>query len=219
MIPRLLTTTHRRAMSLSAAMIVVILLASCGGDSEEVAPTAPPTPEIVVTPTPVPATPEPPPLQEAHRIIIDKIGVNAPVATYGLDEQAVPVVPTGSDAAEVVAWYNFSARPGMHGNTVYAGHVSWNGPAVFKDLQTLAPGDTITLRDDRGAEAVYRVTENFSVDPNDPKSVEAIRAIPKDVITLVTCGGSFFDTGDPVAGGDYTQRVIVRGELVSVNRV
>jgi LPXTG-site transpeptidase (sortase) family protein len=191
---------------------------ACGGDSEEDAQTASPSPEIVSTPTPVPATPESPPLEEAHRIIIDKIGVDAPVATYGLDEQAVPVVPTGSDAAEVVAWYNFSARPGMRGNTVYAGHVSWNGPAVFKDLHTLAPGDTITLRDNAGAEAEYRVTENFSVDPNDPKSVEAIRAVPKDVITLVTCGGSFFDTGDPVAGGDYTQRVIVRGELVNVTR-
>ena len=205
-------------MSLSAATIVTILLAACGGDSEEEAATPTPTPEIVVTPTPVPATPELPPLEEAHRIIIDKIGVNAPVATYGLDEQAVPVVPTGSDAADVVAWYNFSARPGMRGNTVYAGHVSWNGPAVFKDLHTLVPGDTVTLRDDRGASAVYRVTETYAVDPNDPRSVEAIRAIPRDVITLVTCGGSFFDTGDPVAGGDYTQRVIVRGELVSVNR-
>src|SRR3546814_7056233 len=42
----------------------------------------------------------------------DLLGVNAPVDTYGLDANAVPQVPTGSNAREVVAWYNFSARPG-----------------------------------------------------------------------------------------------------------
>jgi hypothetical protein len=40
----------------------------------------------------------------------------------------------------------------------------------------------------------------------------------EDVLTIVTCGGTFFDTGDPIAGGDYTHRIVIKGELVEVNR-
>jgi LPXTG-site transpeptidase (sortase) family protein len=191
----------------------LLLFFACGGEEEKTQ-----NESLASTPTAVAATPEPPPLAESHRIVIDNIGVDAPVATYGLDANAVPEVPTGPDAAEVVAWYNFSSRPGMKGNVVYAGHVTWNGDAVFKNLHTVAVGDTIRLIDDNGGEVVYLVTETFSVDPNDPKSVEVIRAVPKDIITLVTCGGSYFETSDPVLGGDYTERVIVRGELLEVKR-
>ncbi|HEV8573228.1 MAG TPA: class F sortase, partial [Dehalococcoidia bacterium] len=147
---------------------------------------------------------------------IEKLGVDAPVATYGLDERSVPIVPTGDDAAEVVAWYDFSARPGSGGNAVFAGHVTWNGDAVFKELETLAAGDTVRLRDDRGGEVVYRVTQNFTVDPNDPESVKVMYPTEQDEATIITCGGEFFENSDPVAGGDYTRRVIVKAELVSI---
>jgi LPXTG-site transpeptidase (sortase) family protein len=151
-------------------------------------------------------------------MIIEKIGVDAPVATYGLDENRVPVVPTGPDAAEVVAWYDFSSPPGAGSNSVFAGHVTWFGEAVFLKLDTLQAGDTIRLRDDRGAEVVYRVTANQSLEPSDPESVETMYPTGEDVLTIVTCGGTFFDTGDPIAGGDYTHRIVIKGELVEVNR-
>jgi LPXTG-site transpeptidase (sortase) family protein len=149
-------------------------------------------------------------------MVIEKIGVDAPVATYGLDENAYPVVPTGPDAKQVVAWYNFSVRPGMKGNTVYAGHVTWNGDAVFKNLEQVAAGDVIKLRDARGAEAVYKVTESYLADANDPSAVNAILPTEEDVLTIVTCGGEYFETNDPVFGGDYTHRVVVRADLISV---
>jgi len=40
----------------------------------------------------------------------------------------------------------------------------------------------------------------------------------KDVITIITCSGKFFGTDDPVLGGDYTHRLIVRGDLVTIER-
>jgi len=152
-------------------------------------------------------------------MIIERIGVDAQTATYGLDENRVPIVPTGADASYVVAWYNFSAPPGTGGNAVYAGHVTWNGSAVFYNLSTLGAGDLIRLRDDRGAEAVYQVTANFQIDPNDLNAVQVLYPMNQDVITIVTCGGSFYSTGDPLFGGDYTSRTIIRAELVSVMRV
>lgn len=193
---------------LGAAALGVYLLTQDDSDEEAVqaSPTAAPTESG-------------PPLGSTYRMIIEKIGVDAPVATYGLDENRIPVVPTGPDASEVVAWYDFSALPGTGGNAVYAGHVTWNGDAVFKQLESVQAGDIIRLRDDRGSEVVYTVTENKAVDPNDPEALNTIYPTNEDVVTIVTCGGTYFETSDPVFGGDYTQRIIIRGELQSVTRV
>lgn len=175
---------------------------------------APSTPSAAATAAPV----QPPLADSAYRIVVDRIGVNAPVKTYGLDENAVPQVPTGPEAKEVVAWYDFSARPGTGGNAVFAGHVTWNGPAVFYGLGSLQPGDLVRLLGEDGTELAYRVSSNFAVDPEDPDSLEVMQPTSSDVITLITCGGTFFRTDDPVAGGDYTLRVIVRADLVSVSQ-
>src|SRR3990172_2454318 len=166
------------------------------------------------TASPTPTRPAEAPLPESgYRMVIEKVGVNAPVDVYGLDENNVPEVPLGSDAAEVVAWYNFSAKPGTGSNAVFAGHVTWNGRAVFYDLQTLQPGDVIELVGAEGTRLTYVVSTNFAVDPNDPDSLQVMQPTSTDVITLITCGGTFFESDDPVAGGDYTLRVIVRAEL------
>ena len=200
---------------LGAAALGFFLFA--GGDSQESLPPAvQATATVAVTPPPADA---PPPLGSSYRMIIEKIGVNAPVATYGLDENDIPVVPTGPDAAETVAWYDFSAKPGTGGNSVFAGHVTWFGNAVFLSLDTLQAGDIIRLQDDQGAEAVYRVTANQSLDPNDPESVKTMYPTDKDMVTIITCGGTFYDTGDPIAGGDYTHRIVIKAELVDITRV
>jgi len=170
----------------------------------------PPTP-VELAPTPAPA----PPLGDAgYQMVIDKLGVNAPVSTFGLDEKLVPKVPyTATD----VAWYDFSARPGTGGNAVFAGHVIWSGPAVFYDLDKLEKGDEVRLQGYDGTQVVYKVSDVFQVDTDDPESLKVMWDTTKDVITIITCSGKFFETGDPILGGDYTHRLVVRGELVSVD--
>ncbi len=96
-------------------------------------PNLSPSPTTDPTPTQQPA----PPLKDAlYRMIIDKIGVDAPVLTFGLDENAIPEIPT--DPWDV-AWYDFSAQPGTGSNAVFAGHVTWFGPGVFYDLYNWSP--------------------------------------------------------------------------------
>lgn len=169
------------------------------------------------TDAPASVTPVPtPPLEgQPYRFVFEKLGVDAPVETFGLDENAVPVVPTGDNAAEIVAWYNFSAQPGT-GNAVFAGHVTWFGEAVFFDLKTSEPGDAIKLRGEDGTELTYVVSSVSSVDANDPESVKVMSATdpPSDVITIITCDGAFQDTDDPVFGGEYSRRLVVRAERV-----
>lgn len=197
---------------LAAAGIAGFVLLS-GGDEEEAPPAVQATPTIDVTAAPADDTPG---LNEVYRMIIEKLGVDAPVAPYGLDENAVPIVPTGPDAAQVVAWYDFSAKPGTGSNAVFAGHVTWNGDAVFRNLDKLQEGDIVKLRDNEGVEIVYRVKSNVVVDPNDPESVKVMYPTEEDEATIITCGGEYFENNDPIAGGDYTQRVIIKADLVSV---
>jgi len=198
---------------LAAVGIGGYVLLSGGDEGEESPPAVEATQTVDATAPPAESGP---PLNEVYRMIIERIGVDAPVAPYGLDEQAVPIVPTGPDAQQVVAWYDFSAKPGTGSNAVFAGHVTWNGDAVFRNLNTLQEGDMVKLRDNQGAEVVYRVKSNVTVDPNDPESVEVMYPTEKDEATIITCGGEYFENNDPIAGGDYTKRVIIKADLVSV---
>lgn len=173
--------------------------------------------DIAPSPALLAPTPEPPPPlgDSGYQIVIDKLGVTAPVTMFGMDEQLVPEVPyTATD----VAWYNFSARPGTGGNAVFAGHVTWNGPAVFYDLDQLGAGDQVKLNGQDGTLLVYNVTDVFQVDTTDPDSRKVMWPTDKDVITIITCSGKFVDTDHPVLGGDYSHRLIVRGDLISIDR-
>lgn len=183
------------------------------GDVPVVVRSKTPTPTPVAdtaTPTPVPAPPLP---QGDYTMIIDKLGVNAPVNTFGLDTNAVPEVPTGPGAADIVAWYNFSAQPGTGSNAVFAGHVTWFGPGVFYSLTSVTNGDEVRLVGPDGTELTYVVKDVFQVDANDPDSLQVMRATDEDVITIITCDGDFVDTGDPVYGGEYPYRLVVRAGL------
>ena len=217
------------AVSMLALGILGYILLPTGGEDEAAlvvaspspqtatsAPTPPPTPP---PPPPPPPTPLPPPLSDSVSMFIDRIGVGAPVVTYGLDANRAPIVPTGAGAGGIVAWYDFSARPGTGGNAVYAGHVTWNGAAVFYNLSMLGGEDYIRLRDDRGAELIYHVVMNQEMGANDPATLQMMYPADHDMLTIVTCGGSFYSTGDPVFGGEYTSRTVIRAELVKVTRV
>ncbi|MDP9181038.1 MAG: class F sortase [Chloroflexota bacterium] len=193
-----------------------------GGDSPKpevlVHLSASPSPTPVVTTAPATPTPVPtPPLgDEAYTMVIDKIGVDAPVEAFGLDSQQVPEVPTGPDAAHVVAWYNFSAKPGTGSNAVFAGHVTWFGAAVFYSLTDLTAGDQIKLRGQDGTLLTYKISDVYDVDPNDPNSIQVMAGTSSDTLTIITCDGSFTHTGDPVFGGEYNKRLVIRAGLQQV---
>jgi LPXTG-site transpeptidase (sortase) family protein len=209
------------ALVAGVALLAVGLMSTLGGGDDR--------PDIQVvaltdTPTPAPTTlaedktPGPPPLGEKpYEMVIDKIGVDAPVQAFGLDDQQVPLIPTGDDAAQVVAWYNFSAQPGTGSNAVFAGHVTWFGEAVFFNLSSLVAGDQIKLKGTDGTELLYAVSDVFAVDENDPNGRDVMFGTPDDVITIITCDGTFIpDPNDHVAAGHYAQRAVVRAKLQSV---
>jgi len=227
-------TPFRRALMAAGALsfvagVVLLVIGGIaaldgGSDDDRESPavvdlTPRPTPKPA-TPTRASATPTPvptPPLgDQPYVMVIDKIGVNNPVQSFGLDENAVPVVPTGSGAAEVIAWYDFSAKPGIGSNAVFAGHVTWEGTAVFYNLTSLAPGDEVRLLGQDGTELAYKVDEVFSVDASDPDALSVMAGTSTDMITIITCDGTYTDTNDPVFGGEYNNRLVVRAGLERV---
>jgi len=148
-------------------------------------------------------------------MVIAEVGVYAPVSDYGMTEDLVPLVPnTGNE----VAWYNFSARPGTGSNAIFAGHVVWSGGGVFYNLDQVAAGDQVRLEGKDGTTLVYKISSVFQVNPKDPDSSKVLLPTDKDVITLITCSGKFKQTDDPILGGVYSHRLIVRGDLVSIDK-
>src|SRR5512147_3227584 len=81
--------------------------------------------EIVADATIRPSEGAPAPVERGPapvRFVIPGLYIDAPVITETLGEDSLPRVP---DRPDQVAWYDFSAYPGLRGNAVFAGHVDW----------------------------------------------------------------------------------------------
>ncbi len=122
---------------------------------------------------------------------IDSIDVDAPIAPFGVDRRTGDMdVPNN---VTEVAWYKFGPRPGENGSAVLAAHVDLasQGPGVFFDLNTLEPGDRVTVEYEGGEELVFRVTARITYEKTElPLDVIFSREGPT-VLTLITCGGGF----------------------------
>jgi LPXTG-site transpeptidase (sortase) family protein len=153
----------------------------------------------------------------ATRMVIEKMGVDAPIITLGLNPDALPDAP---DDPYVVAWYNFSAKPGQGSNAVFSGHVDWtvNGQpvtAVFWGLGELKEGDVVKILLEDGGELQYRVTDSVAIEHDNSDGVKVMYRTPDDVITLISCGGTWLRDPSMPLGGNYTHRVVVRAERVT----
>jgi len=160
-----------------------------------------------LTPPPTPTVPPPPPSEAPiARISIPKFEVDAAVVVRGVNPDGVMQTP---DGPADVAWYDFSARPGFGSNAVFSGHVDYinYGPAVFWNLKDLENNDAIEVKLEDGTVYKYRVTAKDQIYAATVDIDAIVGATPKEVITLITCGGNW-------DGSQYDQRVIVRAERV-----
>ena len=162
-----------------------------------------------------PAVSTPPPMNDGElpsRIVIKSIGVDAPVVPLGLDEEDVPQVPLNGTT---VGWYYFSSLPVKGNNAVFSGHVEWGADrAVFERLPEVAVGDRVEVSMMNGTTLRYDVVVRFEIDPTDPSNLYLMGPTAGDVITLITCGGTWEPDPDKFFGGDYSERLVVRAILV-----
>jgi LPXTG-site transpeptidase (sortase) family protein len=142
------------------------------------------------------------------RIVVPDLDINAPIVTRGVDANGTMEVPDGPTD---VAWYTFSALPGEGSNVVLAGHLDYvnYGPAVFYHIKDAKPGEEVRLELVDGTTAVYHVLDVTTYDEATAPVQQIVGPTDGDIVTLITCGGSF-----DRASREYDKRVVVRAERV-----
>ena len=195
---------------IAAAVLFVFTLTGEGGYSGPgTSTTFGPEVGVFVAPPPTPTAAPPPPSEALiASLAIPRFSVDAPIVVLGVDDDGVMETP---DGPLKVAWYDFSARPGFGSNAVFSGHVDYYnyGAAVFWNLKDLEQDDIIELRLEDGTVYQYEVFSRNQYRASDAPIQEIVGRTDAEVITLITCGGTF----DPSIG-QYDDRVVVRAQRV-----
>ncbi|MBW3667290.1 MAG: class F sortase [Actinobacteria bacterium] len=120
---------------------------------------------------------------------IPAIGVESELVALGLDVDKTIEVP---EDFSVAGWYRHRARPGEVGPMVILGHVdSFEGPAVFFELNRLQAGDLVELTRSDGRIAVYEITSVEQFPKDDFPTDRVYDWSNAATLRLVTCGGNF----------------------------
>ncbi|WP_037666644.1 class F sortase, partial [Streptomyces lividans] len=152
------------------------------------------------------------PLDDARpqRLDVPGLDIDAPVVARGLDAEGA-IEPPPFDQPGTVGWYAAGVTPGAAGTALMVGHVDTETrPAVFYQLSTLEPGQTIRVArdDDEVAEFTVDDVQVLTRDGFDAQQAYGPRDTGRSELRLITCGGTFDHTTD-----SYTANVVVSAYL------
>lgn len=154
---------------------------------------------------PVPAEPVSKAVPE--RISIPAIGVESDLIGLGRGADGWIEAPSDYNA---VGWYENGVVPGEVGPAVIAAHVdSPTAAAIFHDLPTLVPGDTVSVSRSDGTTAEFVVTGIRTVEKETFPTASIYAPVPTPELRLVTCGGAW----NPRTG-HYVDNVVVTAVAV-----
>jgi sortase A len=203
----------RERSLLAAAGLAVLLGGLCvglltGQRAAWPAAHAPAQAQATVQPPAAIADPSVPPAAKGSfvpaELVIDKLGIHAPVEVKGIDAHNVMEAPDrGTDAA----WYGFTARPGSGSNAVFAGHRDFGRvgqPAIFWHLDELRTGDVVEVWSAQRTAIRYRVTQTWDYSLGDMPMAKVLATDRVDEVTLITCSGTY------ASGLGYDRRLVVR---------
>jgi LPXTG-site transpeptidase (sortase) family protein len=165
----------------------------------------PPLPQITPAPPMLPSTPV--------RIVLTRLGINAPIKSVGLAKDGTIEVPP-SQNANLAGWYRNMSTPGEVGPAVLLGHKDTaTRPAVFSRLPEIKNGDTIEVKRQDKTTAVFTVG---GVEQASKKTFPTQRVYGEQQnaqLHLITCGGVYNRRT-----GHYTDNVIVYATMTSSYR-
>ncbi|MEU8503973.1 class F sortase [Streptomyces brevispora] len=131
-------------------------------------------------------------------VSIPSLGINSAVMRLGLNPDRTVEVPP-ADKGMTVGWYTGGSVPGQPGPAVLIGHNDTRyGRAVFHDLKKIAKGADIAVRDDRGAEIHFEVTDRETASKKAFPTARVYGHTDTRALRLITCDGSFDAAGHPV---------------------
>lgn len=137
------------------------------------------------------------------RLEIPSIDVDTTLDSVGLLAQGE--LDTPKDPARG-AWYAEGPRPGETGNAVIDGHYGWkdNIQAVFDNLHSVRPGDTVSVFDEKGTAVTFVVRELKTYGEHDNAEKIFVSNDGKSHLVLITCGGAWDKVGQ-----SYSERLVV----------
>jgi sortase (surface protein transpeptidase) len=116
---------------------------------------------------------------------------------------------TPKDPAKV-GWFAAGTSPGVTGPAVIAGHVTWNGPAVFYKLGKLQRGAHVLVNRADGTTAVFAVESMHTFGKDTFPTKKVYRYTDHPELVMITCGGKYH-----ASKHYYDDDLIVRAKLVS----
>ncbi|MDF5751585.1 class F sortase [Spongiactinospora sp. TRM90649] len=172
----------------------------------QAAPTAPP---------PLPPIQPAPPMQPSTplRLVVKKLGIDAPIKSLGLAKDGTIQVPPGNDP-NLVGWFRHGPTAGEAGPSIMLGHKDTaTRSAVFSRLAELRYGDQIEVRRQDGTVAVFTVGGVEQADKRTFPTERVYGDRTNAQLHLITCGGTYNRST-----GHYTDNVIVYATLTGSHR-
>ncbi|MFD8528018.1 class F sortase [Streptosporangium canum] len=165
----------------------------------------PPLPNIPAAPAMQPSTPV--------RVVIPRLGVNAPIRSVGLDKQGAIEVPPVTNP-NLVGWYRSGPTAGEAGPAIMLGHKDTkSGSAVFSRLDEIRNGDVIEVHRKDGIVAVFTVGGLEQAEKAVFPTQRVYGESPNPQLHLITCGGTY-----DRATGHYTDNVIAYATMTSTRK-
>jgi hypothetical protein len=183
-----------------------------------VGPGGPGQPLTQANPTalpPAPPLPAAPPMQPStpKRLVIKKLGVNAPIKPIGTDKNGAIQTPPISNP-NLVGWYQYGPTPGQAGPAVMLGHKDTTSrTAVFERLHELQYGDTIEVDRMDGTVAIFTVGGIEQADKQTFPTNRVYGNADAAELRLITCGGTYNRLT-----GHYVDNVIVYARMTSTRK-
>ncbi|MFF2503431.1 class F sortase [Streptomyces sp. NPDC058067] len=201
------------AWSLGIVFLAVSLFG--GGHDEQSGPSGTTGSAATHAPAPAPSSSGVPaegkhlPRATPTRLLIPKIGVDAPFTGLAIGPTG-QLQPPPADDTNLVGWQADGVSPGEAGTAIIAGHVDTKtSAAVFAGLSDLKKGDHFTVKrsDKRTASFVVDSVEEFAKDDFPDKRVYG--DTPQAQVRLITCAGEYDRSVK-----DYTDNLVVFAHLV-----
>ncbi|GIH91322.1 class F sortase [Planobispora siamensis] len=165
----------------------------------------PPQPTIPAAPAMLPSTP--------LRLVIPRLGVDAPIKSVGLDKKGAIEVPPVSNP-NLVGWYREGPTAGEAGPAIMLGHKDTrSGSAVFSRLDEIRNGDVIEVHRKDGTIAVFTVGGLEQADKSVFPTQRVYGESRAPQLHLITCGGTY-----DRSSGHYTDNVIAYATMTSTRR-
>ena len=180
---------------------------------------AAPAPATSSAPKPVPPSTTAAPgetllLPESAPVSLDipKIGASSDLLDLGLNSDGTIETPPIDEKVSHAGWFDQSPEPGTLGPAILLGHIdsARYGPAIFYELGSLVPGDTVEVTRADGTVAIFAVDGVREYQKDQFPTLQVYGNLDHAGLRLITCGGVFNDNT-----GHYESNIVVFASLVA----